>query len=430
MKRVRYSLAAAAAAAAVAIFDFRNIFLLAISLILIAAAAAFAFYAAKEADVAVGGAEMDRGELKGILAAMDDALIFYDSDFKVLFYNNAAERLFRLKPAEVMGHKLAPQDVEQPGWQTLIQVVFPSLAPRTVPRSREGVYPQITDISFTEPEELSLRVTTAPVPGSDGKSVGFMKIIRDRTAQLAALRARSDFVTIASHQLRGPLTDISWALQSLASAPELSETNRLIVQNASAASQGAVNRIESLINISKMDEGKFGYQFAPDDPVEFVGKVLADVLPAARKAGVKIYFDRPASPLAKVMIDPQRLSVALVDILENAIRYNVANGEVVVKVDAVPGKPFVEISAKDTGIGVPPEDIGKLFTKFYRAENAMKSQTEGSGLGLYIAKSIVQAHGGEIWVESELSRGTTVHFTLPTDPNLVPKREMAADDPG
>jgi signal transduction histidine kinase len=93
-------------------------------------------------------------------------------------------------------------------------------------------------------------------------------------------------------------------------------------------------------------------------------------------------------------------------------------------------KPYVVVSVKDTGIGIPPEAVANLFKKFYRAENAVKHQTEGSGLGLYIAKGIIAAHGGQIWAESELNRGTTISFALPTDPNLVPKNEMGAEDLG
>jgi two-component system, OmpR family, sensor histidine kinase VicK len=375
------------------------------------------------------GTKIDQSELKSILTSLNDALIVYDENFKALFFNPAAEHLFRLAAKNVLGHRFTPQDVERAGWRTLIQVIFPSLAPRVIVRSKAGEYPQVVDASFSDPE-LELRVTTAAIADEDGKTLGFMKIIRDRTAQIAALRARSEFVTVASHQLRGPITDINWALESLASSPELGESNKPIVANALAASHGIIERIEGLINISKMDEGKFGYQFAETDAAEFVGKVLSDVLPAARKAGVKIYFDRPQGGLPKAMIDPQRLSLALVNILENAIRYNVANGEVTVKVDAMPQKPFLEVSVKDTGIGVPAEAMGKLFTKFYRADNAMKSQTEGSGLGLYIAKGIIRAHGGEIWIDSELNRGTTVYFTLPTDPNLVPKHEVEMEDLG
>lgn len=367
--------------------------------------------------------KIERSELNSILGSLDDALIVYDENFRAIFFNPAAERIFKIPAKKVLDHKFVPQDVERQGWRTLIQVIFPSLAPRVISRSKEGEYPQVVDVSFIDPQ-LEFRVTTAPINGDDGHTLAFMKIVRDRTAQMAALRSRSEFVTVASHQLRGPLTDINWALESLGHATELSESNKLIVANALAASQGLLRRIEGLLNISKMEEGQFGYQFAETNIVDFVGKILADILPAARKAGVKLYFDRPAGDLPPVTIDANRLSLALVNILENAVRYNVENGEVIVKVDVMPGKPFLEVSVKDTGIGIPPEAIEKIFSKFYRADNAMKSQTEGSGLGLYISKSIVAAHGGEIWVESELNRGTTVHFTLPTDLNLIPRREV------
>lgn len=370
---------------------------------------------------------IDRSELRSILGSLNDALIVYDENFSAIFFNPAAERLFKIAKKDILNHKFTAQDVERPGWRPLIQIIFPSLAPRVIARSKEGEYPQILDISFGDPQ-LELRVTTAPIPDDDGKTLGFMKIVRDRTAQIAALRSRSEFVTIASHQLRSPITDITWALQSLSRATELNSDNKLIVDNALAASQGMLRRIEDLLNISKMEEGKFGYKFEETNISDFVGKILADVLPSARKAGVKIYFDRPTGELPKVTIDPARLTIAFTNILENAIRYNVQNGEVTVKADVIPGKPFLDLSVRDTGIGIPAESMEKIFSKFFRADNATKSETEGSGLGLYMAKTIIIAHGGEIWIESELNRGTAVHFTLPTDPNIVPKHEVSLEE--
>jgi PAS domain S-box-containing protein len=370
---------------------------------------------------------IERNELKSILASLGDALIVYDTDFRVIFFNPAAERLFKLDPKTVIGHIFSPRDVEKEGWRALVQTVFPSLAPRVVTHTKEGEYPQVVDISFTDPQ-LEFRVTTAQITDDNGRVMAFMKIIRDRTPQIAALRSKSEFVAVASHQLQGPVTDINWALQSLDNAAGLDESNKAIVDNALLASQSLLRRIEDLLNIAKMEDGRFGYKFEDADISDFVSKVLAEILPAAQKAGNKVYFDRPSEPLPHVMIDPKRLSLALVNLLENAIRYNVENGEVTVKVDKMEGKPFVVISVKDTGIGIPPEAMEKLFNKFYRAENAQKHQTEGSGLGLYIAKGIVSAHGGQIWAESELNRGTTISFALPTDPNLVPHNEVSSED--
>jgi len=369
---------------------------------------------------------IEKSELSGILESLDDAIIVYKEGFRAIFFNPAAERLFRLHASDVVGHVFSPRDVEADGWRTLAQVIFPSLAPRIMPRSPEGVSPQVVDLSFTDPS-LELRVTTAPLAGDDGKTIAFMKIIRDRTALLAALRSKSEFVTVASHQFRTPITEISWALQSLVGATELNEADRAVVQNALASSQGLIRRVEDLLSIAKMEDGQFGYAFEDVDIVDFIGKTLNDVLPSAQRVGEKLYFDRPQGDMPHVTIDPKRLALVVTNLLENAIRYNVQNGEVIVKVDKMPDKPFVAVSVKDTGIGIPPEDLPKLFNKFYRAENAMKLQTEGSGLGLYIAKGIVTAHGGEIWAESELNRGTTITFTLPTDPNLVPQHETAGE---
>jgi two-component system phosphate regulon sensor histidine kinase PhoR len=371
---------------------------------------------------------VERSELNSILASLSDGLIVYETDFRVIFFNPAAERIFKLDAKSVIGRIFSPRDVEREGWRVLIQIVFPSLAPRVIPRTKENEYPQVVDISFTDPPG-EFRVTTAPVADASGKPLGFMKIIRDRTAQVLALRSKSEFVTVASHQLRGPVTDISWALQSLNnSATALDETNKMILANALAASDSLLRRIEDLLNIAKMEDGQFGYKFEDTDISEFIAKALADILPAAQKAGIKIYFDRPQDDLPHVFIDPKRLSLAITNLIENAIRYNVENGEVTVKVDKMQDKPFIVVSVKDTGIGIPPESMEKLFNKFYRADNAMKLQTEGSGLGLYITKGIVNAHGGQIWAESELNRGTTISFALPTDPNLVPKTEVGAED--
>jgi signal transduction histidine kinase len=360
---------------------------------------------------------IERNELKSILASLGDALIVYGADFKITFFNPAAERLFKLDPKTVVGHAISPQDVEKDGWRPLVQTVFPSLAPRVSPRTKEGEYPQVVDISFT-----------APITDDNGKVMAFMKIIRNRTAQITALRSKSEFVAVASHQLQGPVTDINWALQSLQKTEGLDDTSKAIIENAFLASQSLLRRIEDLLNIAKMEDGQFGYKFEDADISDFVAKVLNEILPAAQKAGIKVYFDRPSEVLPHVMIDPKRLSLALVDLLENAIRYNVENGEVTVKIDKMEGKPFVVVSVKDTGIGIPPEAMEKLFNKFYRADNAQKRQTEGSGLGLYIAKGIVNAHGGQIWAESELNRGTTISFALPTDPNLVPRNEISSED--
>ncbi|MDE2018774.1 MAG: PAS domain-containing protein [Patescibacteria group bacterium] len=420
-----YLLVAAIAVFLVGVFELPALWVLT-QTILLALIVAFTFLGIYKGATAERAAAVEHGELEGILASTVDALVLYDSRFRIVFWNPAAERLFKISARDALGHVISPQDMQRPAWCALAQVVFPTLAPRIVFQSKEGEFPQTIDLSLADPP-LELRVITAPVQDAQGRAAVFIKVVHDRTPQIAALRSNIEFITVASHQLRGPITDISWALQVASEDRQLDDSIRPVIDNAYAASKNLIKRIEDLLDVARIEEGKVGYIFNESDIADFVGGVLAGVLPQARKTGIKLYFDRPSEPLPHVFIDEKRLSAAVTNLLENAIRYNVENGEVVVRVDQVPGQPFVEVSIKDTGIGIPPGAIPNLFVKFYRAENAVQAQTEGTGIGLFIAKNVIAAHGGEIKVVSELNRGTTMTFTLPTDRALVPQGEIGPE---
>ncbi len=369
---------------------------------------------------------IERSELKSVLYGLEDSIVVYDQGFKVLFLNPSAEKLFGFEPNKILGEKISPQDIERKERKLLAQIIFPSLAPTVISRSVAGEYPQVVDLSFDEPQ-LELRVTTSPISADGGGLLGFVKIVRNRTREINIIKSKTEFLTVVSHQLRTPVTEIKWALESLNQEANLSDSAKMVLNEALKSSDYLLKIIEDLLGVARIEEGKFGYSFEEKDMAEFINEVLARVAPLARRAGIKIYFDQPKVQLPRVLIDSEKLSLALSNLLENAVKYNIENGQVIVKIDPVPNQPFLEISVSDTGIGIPENDIGKLFDKFFRAENALKLETSGSGLGLYIARNIIRSHGGRITVESEIGRGTTFKFTLPTDPNLVPRHEMGLE---
>lgn len=370
--------------------------------------------------------QLERNKFRGIVLGLEDGVIIYDQNFLVSFFNSAAEAIFGLKANEVIGRQLVPQDVENERSQILAQVMFPSLAPVVVPRSKPGEYPQVTDLSFSDPV-LELRVTTAPIADDNGKLLGFMKIVRNRTREITLLRAKTDFITVASHQLRTPISEINWALESLVREEGLNDTAREMAKNTLVSARKLMNLAEDLLNTTKIEEGRFGYNFAAVDIISFLDKILAEAMPQVERAGLKLYFDRPKEKLPQLMVDEQKLSMVIRNLVDNAVRYNVQGGSITVKAAPLPDKPYLEVSVKDTGIGIPPKELSRIFTKFFRGSNALEFQTEGSGLGLYIARNIIRAHGGEMWAESELDRGSIFHFTLPTDPSLVPHKEVAVE---
>jgi signal transduction histidine kinase len=369
---------------------------------------------------------IERNELKSIVYGLNDALLVYDQNFRIVFFNPSAESLFGISAKEAMGRIMKPQDVEDPRSRLLAQIIFPSLAPSLVSRSKSGQYPQISDLSFDDPV-LELRVTTSPISDNNGHLLGFMKLIRNRTREVGLLKSKEEFVTVASHQLRTPITELNWALEALTKDTSVTGDAKMITDRAHISARQLLELVEDLLSVSKIEEGRFGYQFEQTDLVEFVEKRLARAMPHAQSASLKLYLDRPKDPLPPVMLDPVKLDMVVSNLIDNAIRYNVPNGQIVVSVRKADEGPYLTVSVKDTGIGIPSEEMPHIFTKFYRSSNALKFQTEGSGLGLYIAKNIVAAHGGRMWAETELSRGSMFSFALPTDFGLIPQKEVALE---
>ncbi len=393
---------------------------------LLLAAAIALFFLSRQAERGANAPAAEEGEFQSIVRGFRDALIVYDQSFKVLFINKAAEKLFGIAADSFVGREVKPELGESQEFRLLVQVLFPSLAPMVVSRSPAGTYPQVSDLSFSEPP-LELRVTTGQVTSLDGTPIGFMKIIQDRTREVSLVKSKEEFITVASHQLRTPVNELQWALESLQNETQLSDEGKKTLERSLRSARALADLIENLLNISKIEEGRFGYSFVETDLTSFLEGILGDLLLVAERSGVKLYFDRPKESLPKVSIDPKKLSMVVFNLVDNAIRYNVKQGDVTVRIQKSTSGPYLETTIQDTGIGIPPEEVPKLFNKFFRARNAVKFATEGSGLGLYIARNIVRAHGGDVWLESEVERGTTVHFTLPVDPTLIPPKEVAME---
>lgn len=366
--------------------------------------------------------------LRQVVGDLKDGVILYDQNFKILSVNPAAEQILGLKAEEIVGQAFTLKLKQGAGsrYRVLLTVLFPALAPALVERSEPGSYPQVVDISLDEPA-LELRAATSRITDDRGEAVGFLKVVRDRTRDLALLRSKSDFITIASHQLRAPLTAVSWALEGL-SKENLAGTQKDLVKTGAQAAANLSKIVNDLLDVSKIEEGRFGYQFEEVGLVSFLDEILKEAEPIAREYQVKVYFDRPAGEDIKVIADRQKLGTALSNLIDNAVKYNVPNGEVAVKAERLSDRPYAQVSIRDTGVGIPPEAIDKLFTKFFRGENVFKFSTQGSGLGLYIVKNIIRRHGGRIWAESALNRGSTFFFTLPTDPALIPLKDIVYED--
>ncbi len=364
----------------------------------------------------------ERNQLKSIIVNFNDGVIVYDPNFKILIFNKAAERIFNLESNEIIGQIISPDKIKEQKFNFLAQVIFPSLAPLVVKRSDSGVYPQITDISLESPK-AELRVITDRIIDSNGQLLGFVKLIHNRTREIELMKSKNEFISVAAHQLRTPLSGINWFFEEILKE-NLTENQKQMVDQGAAAMTKILKTVNDLLDISKIEEGKFGYKFENINIIEFIEDLLSQVNDFIKISNVKIYFDKPAEQSIIISIDRNKLSMAFFNLIDNAARYNVKNGEIRIGIEKMKDESYILIKIKDTGVGIPKEEMPKLFGKFFRAENASKFFPEGTGLGLYIVKNIIKGHGGKIWAESELNRGSTFYFTLPTDQKLIPSREV------
>lgn len=225
---------------------------------------------------------------------------------------------------------------------------------------------------------------------------------------------KTEFVSIAAHQLRTPISAIKWIIRMLMDEDlgPLNKDQKDYLTKAYLNNERMIKLINDLLNVSKIEEGKFLNKPTQEILPKIIEEALALLLSAAKNKQLKLTFEKPKGKLPKILIDKDKIILVLHNLVENSIKYT-NEGEIKVKIEFSKEHKQFLVSVKDTGVGVPKEEQDKIFTRFFRAGNASKVDTEGTGLGLYITQHIIQSHGGKIWFESEEGKGTTFYFTLP-----------------
>jgi len=367
--------------------------------------------------------DLERNQINAMVSSINDPAISYTENFEIILVNKAMERFIGISKKELIGKNITPELSNDARFGLLSKIIFPSLAPVVLEKSID-LYPEKIKVKFYQPKELILEITTTKVIDDKGNTYGFLRIIHDLTKEELLRKTQSDFITIVAHQLRTPLSGLSWILEMLAKKEvgSLTLEQEKLIDDGRKAMGESLKTVEDLLNAAQIEEGRFGFQFSMADIQKTIENVLIKFEPAAKINDVKLIFQRPEFQLKPFVMDPLRIKLVLEILVDNALKYNVKNGEVRVRIDPMEGKPFVLVSVEDTGVGISREDLSRLFTKFFRSKAALKGQTSGIGLGLYLAKNIIEGHGGKIWVQSALGRGSIFTFSLPIDPDYIPSQ--------
>lgn len=226
-------------------------------------------------------------------------------------------------------------------------------------------------------------------------------------------QAKSEFISLASHQLRAPLTIIKGYISLLLEGTmgTIADKGREAISIISTSAEQLIKLINDLLDLSRIEAGKIKYEFGRGDFAALMRNIINEFMPRAGAKNVSIIFE--SSPnLPEFYFDPDKIREVAINLLDNAVKYSPDGGQVTIRMENV-GRTL-RISVRDRGIGIKKEDIGKIFTKFGRTEEAQRADPNGMGIGLYFVKRVVEDHGGKVWVESEgVGKGSTFFVELP-----------------
>jgi signal transduction histidine kinase len=247
-----------------------------------------------------------------------------------------------------------------------------------------------------------------------GGEAGIILAVRDITEHRSLERAKTAFVSDVSHELRTPLTTIQSAVGLLERARErLDPLEHRALELADGELRRIRGMVEELLTLAQLDSWQYQLEVGPTDMSRIVQTAIESVEAKAERFGIQVNFEGSAEE-HRCVCDAQKLYQVILNLLDNAIKYSDAGARVDVRIREDLSSLTVEV--KDTGVGIPEEDLGQLFERFYRVDKDRSRATGGSGLGLAISRQIIEMHGGEIYVESEVGAGSTFRVRLPKTP--------------
>jgi two-component system, OmpR family, phosphate regulon sensor histidine kinase PhoR len=360
---------------------------------------------AQQLERTIGALQQERNRSAAILASMAEGVAVIDAQERLVFCNQAFRRIFRLG--------MAPAD-----GRPMIELVREPELLTTVRRALSGAAPEAGELERGTVLRQSFRVTASPLQA--GETGGAALVLHDITDLRRLERVRRDFVANVSHEFKTPLTAIQgFAETLLGGALEDQTNNRRFVEIIRTHAARLARLTDDLLELARIESGRIEIDRREVSIAE-VAEVCAETTrPRIEHSDLQLELRIPED-LPHVSADPRRLREILQNLLDNATQYTPRGGRIWVEARvttvAEAGKGAfsgVVVTVGDTGIGIPQSDQQRIFERFYRVDAARSREAGGTGLGLAITKHLVELHGGRIWVESEVGRGSQFHFSVP-----------------
>ena len=344
-----------------------------------------------------------------ISQGVTDAIIITDPNRTITHFNKAAESISGINVVDAMGKQIAETlNIADENGQLDVNLYCPAGQV-----DMQGIVYEAKNVKLMTSEgENIVNLRSYKVKGGFELNLGSIIFIEDTFEQSELERMKLDFVSMAEHVLRTPITIIRGYISRLLeekTVKKLDESEQSYANNALLGTTELLSLVEDLLNIAEFRQGLVKLKEVDINMEGLVTKIVNEFKVVAEEKGLQVVFVPPLYKLGMIKADISKIRIVLQNLIENSIKYT---DEGKVEVLLSKGDNEIQITVRDTGRGIPEEYISQLFTKFYRVKKALEMEY-GMGLGLYISKKIVEAHGGRIWVESIDGQGSVFHFTLP-----------------
>jgi len=349
---------------------------------------------------------------EAILASIGDGLVVVDKEGKISYINKSFEEMLGWKAHEIIGKSMVEvvprEDIYGTGVSFKERILTQVLAGQKFVADLTNPFYYIRKNKSRFPTSSIV----APVI-LNKKIVGAVEVFRDITKEKEIDKAKTEFVSLASHQLRTPLSTVNWYSEMLLTGDvgEVTPEQRKYLEEIYNGNQRMVDLVNTLLDVSRIEMGTFVVESKTTNIVKLAQSVIAEQNPQIVEKKIKLLTSFESNvPL--IQSDPKLLRMIIQNLLSNAVKYTPEKGCVRISV-SLDDKKSVLLKVADNGYGIPKNQQNKIFTKLFRADNVIGKDTEGTGLGLYIAKSIVEQAGGKLWFESVENKSTTFYATLP-----------------
>ncbi len=351
----------------------------------------------------------ERNKLRGVLNSMTDGVFALDGDGRIILFNQAAS-LITGRNIESVAGQLAEKVM--PFRQDGQLVMARWLATHRGTEHKTGIWKGL-ELYRADGTSLYVNVRAVVLP-EDPNGIRALITFHDITSGQQLEQMKLDFVALAAHELRTPLTEVRGYLDLLQhEAKGLNKDNREFLEAGVESAGQLAGLINNILNVSRIEHGELNYRPEPTDYLDLINEMSKELTARVGRQNRQFELELPMQ-LPEIAIDRIGIREVINNLVNNAIDHTPnKNGRITLKVRRY--REQIETSVEDNGSGIPTSAQSRLFTKFYRVDEN-STQTRGTGLGLYICKSIVEAHGGHIWVDSTEGRGSTFSFRLPLHP--------------